>query len=221
MMHRRTFTHRSALAGLALGAVAVLGACAATGSAAPARSVVSAHLPASQPVEPALTSTAAPTPQAPVSQRPTAATSPTRTSPPRSSRAPNPCAKNQSEHAVRVSLKQQHMWLCAKQTVAYGTPITSGVVGEYTSTPTGQFHIQGVSRNTVLTLNTGATFAVQYWIPFDAPLFGFHDSSWQDFPYGSRKYRTEGSHGCVHMPLKAIAYLARWAPTGTPVTIAA
>ena len=52
-----------------------------------------------------------------------------------------------------------------------------------------------------------------------APLFGFHDSSWQHFPYGSAKYRTHGSHGCVHMPLHAIAFLYRWGDTGTPVRI--
>ena len=72
----------------------------------------------------------------------------------------------------------------------------------------------------MLTLNTGATYDVKYWIPFDAPLFGFHDSSWQDFPYGSAKYKTDGSHGCIHMPLKAIAFLYDWADIGADVDIA-
>ena len=44
----------------------------------------------------------------------------------------------------------------------------------------------------MLTLITGEQYTVKYWIPFDAPLFGFHDSSWQKFPYGSPKYRTHG-----------------------------
>ena len=38
-------------------------------------------------------------------------------------------------------------------------------------------------------------------------------------PYGGAQYRTDGSHGCVHMPLAQIAFLYRWAPIGTPVTI--
>ncbi|MDT4911672.1 MAG: hypothetical protein QOC66_800 [Pseudonocardiales bacterium] len=132
-----------------------------------------------------------------------------------------PCDTNTRARYVYVSLRRQHMWLCAKHRVALATAITSGMVGQYTETPTGRYTIQGRNRNTVLTLNTGAAYDVKYWIPFDGPLFGFHDSSWQDFPYGSDRYRTAGSHGCVHMPLAAIRYLYNWADIGTPVRIAA
>jgi lipoprotein-anchoring transpeptidase ErfK/SrfK len=118
---------------------------------------------------------------------------------------------------VRIAV--QHLWMCRRHHLAYSTPITSGVVGRWTSTPTGHYVIQGVQRDTTLTLISGDTYAVKYWIPFDGPLFGFHDSSWQDFPYGSSTYRTRGSHGCIHMPLKAIAFLARWAQVGAAVTI--
>ncbi len=111
--------------------------------------------------------------------------------------------------------------MCARHRVAYTTPITSGIVGEYTSTPTGTFEIQGLDRDTSLTLIDGSTYPVKYWIPFQAPLFGFHDSSWQHFPYGSPKYRTRGSHGCVHMPLAAIRFLYQWAEIGTTVRIRA
>lgn len=111
------------------------------------------------------------------------------------------------------------MWLCRRTHTVYSNPITSGMQGAYTETPTGHFHIQGLNQNTVLTLNTGATYDVKYWIPFDAPLFGFHDSSWQHFPYGSSKYKTAGSHGCIHMPLTAIAFLYHWADIGTDVSI--
>jgi lipoprotein-anchoring transpeptidase ErfK/SrfK len=122
---------------------------------------------------------------------------------------------------VFVSLRRQHMWMCAGHRVAADTAITSGMVGAYTHTPTGRYQIQGLNRNSTLTLNTGATYAVKFWIPFDAPLFGFHDSSWQHFPYGSPRYRTAGSHGCVHMPLRAIRFLYDWADVGTPVRIKA
>ena len=120
---------------------------------------------------------------------------------------------------MKVSLRKQHLWLCARARVAFSTAITSGMAGPYTSTPTGHYAIQGVTRDTTLTLVSGATYRVRYWIPFDGPLFGFHDASWQTFPYGSARYRTDGSHGCVHLPLEAMAFLARWAQVGTPVVI--
>ena len=127
---------------------------------------------------------------------------------------PNPCKNNRGGRLVRVSLHRQHLWMCRDRHLAYNSPITSGVVGQYTSTPTGDYTIQGLDRNTVLTLITGQQYTVKYWIPFDAPLFGFHDSPWQTFPYGSPKYRTQGSHGCVHLPLKTIRFLYHWAGIG-------
>jgi lipoprotein-anchoring transpeptidase ErfK/SrfK len=140
--------------------------------------------------------------------------------PGRPARPPStPCMSNQRHKWVFVSLRRQHMWMCARQHVAYSTAITSGMVGPYTHTPTGSYHVQGLNRNSTLTLNTGATYQVKYWIPFNAPLFGFHDSSWQHFPYGSPKYRTHGSHGCIHMPLRAIRFFYDWANIGTPLRI--
>ena len=132
---------------------------------------------------------------------------------------PNHCAHNRAAQKVIVSIKAQHLWMCAGHRLVRQTAVTTGMVGQWTSTPTGDYVIQERVRNTTLTLNTGATYAVKYWIPFDAPLFGFHDSSWQRFPYGSPKYRTDGSHGCVHMPVRAIAFLYRWAARPTAVHI--
>lgn len=133
----------------------------------------------------------------------------------------NHCASNTAAQLVLVSVKTQHLWLCAGTRTAYESPVTTGMVGEYTSTPTGHYAIQMPSRDTTLTLNTGAQYDVKYWVPFDAPLFGFHDSSWQDFPYGSAKYRTEGSHGCIHLPLAGMKFLFDWAHVGAAVDIRA
>lgn len=134
-------------------------------------------------------------------------------------RVPNHCAHNRAAQKVIVSIKAQHLWMCARHHLVRQTAVTTGMAGQWTSTPTGNFVVQGRVRNTTLTLNTGATYAVKYWIPFEGPLFGFHDSSWQTFPYGSAAYKTAGSHGCVHMPLKAIAFLYRWSERPTAVHI--
>ena len=135
--------------------------------------------------------------------------------------APNPCAANTAAQLVKVSIRQQHLWMCAGHTPVRDTPVTTGIPGENTHTPTGTYTVQARTRNTTLTLISGRTYAVKYWIPFDAPLFGFHDSSWQTFAYGSQRYRTDGSHGCVHMPVKAIAFLYHWVHVGAKVRIRA
>jgi lipoprotein-anchoring transpeptidase ErfK/SrfK len=133
---------------------------------------------------------------------------------------PNACAANAAAKLVLVSITHQHLWMCAGPRVAYNSPVTTGAVAlPYASTPTGTYQIQPKITNTTLTLLDGEGFAVKYWIPFDGPLFGFHDSSWQKFPYGSAQYRTEGSHGCIHTPLAAIAFLYHWAAVGTSVVI--
>jgi lipoprotein-anchoring transpeptidase ErfK/SrfK len=134
---------------------------------------------------------------------------------------PNACARNTAPQLVLVSLAKQRVWMCARSRTVYSSAVTTGMVGQDTSTPTGTYQIQARSTDTTLTLNTGATYAVKYWIPFDAPLFGFHDSSWQSFPYGSARYRTEGSHGCIHMPLAAMKFLYGWGQIGATVTIRA
>ena len=114
----------------------------------------------------------------------------------------------------------KHLWMCAAGHLAHEAAVTTGAVDlPYDSTPTGTFEIQGKTTDTTLTLLSGDTYAVKYWIPFDGPLFGFHDSSWQNFPYGSARYRTEGSHGCIHTPLATMKFLYDWATIGATVTI--
>jgi hypothetical protein len=129
------------------------------------------------------------------------------------------CAGNSRPQLVQVSVAHQHMWMCAGTSLAHQTPVTTGIATEDYHTPAGHYVIQAKQMHQTLTLLTGDRYVVQYWIPFDAPLFGFHDAAWQTFPYGSPRYRTDGSHGCVHLPLAAVAWLYHWVHVGTPVLI--
>jgi lipoprotein-anchoring transpeptidase ErfK/SrfK len=148
-------------------------------------------------------------------------TSPSATAKPAPPKAPKPnrCARNHARQLVLVSITEQHAWLCARSRTVYSTAVTTGMSGADTRTPTGKYRIEGRNKNSVLTLSNGDQYNVKYWIPFDAPLFGFHDSSWQHFAYGSAKYKTDGSHGCVHMPLAAMKFLYNWVRIGANVDI--
>jgi lipoprotein-anchoring transpeptidase ErfK/SrfK len=87
------------------------------------------------------------------------------------------------------------------------------------ATPTGWFAIEGRARAATLTPAGGHSYHVRYWIPFSGTEYGFHDASWQRFALGSARYRAHGSHGCVHMSLRALRFLYRWGTTGTAVHI--
>lgn len=128
------------------------------------------------------------------------------------------CADNPAgRQLILVSLSQQHLWACSGASQVYDTAITSGAYLAGMATPTGTWHIYSKTTNTHL-VGPGYDYPVNYWVPFYSD-YGFHDSSWQAFPYGSPQYASDGSHGCIHVPLGAMTWLYSWAPVGTTVTI--
>lgn len=136
------------------------------------------------------------------------------------------CATNQAGKLLLVSISQQHVWACDGTVLANQSMVTTGASGLANvddATPTGTWHITHKYTNVNLRgsdANGPWDDAVAYWMPFDGSV-GFHDASWQTFPFGSNAYTTRGSHGCVHLPLAMAAWLYAWAPVGTTVTVKA
>ena len=137
----------------------------------------------------------------------------------------SPCAGTPAgiKH-IYVSIGEQHLWACTGDALLIDSAITTGasaITNARYTTPLGTSHITGKKRNTVLAgkdVNGPWNDPVEYWMPFDGGI-GFHDSSWQTFPYGSPLYTTQGSHGCVHVPVAVIATIFDWAPVSTLVTV--
>jgi len=135
---------------------------------------------------------------------------------------PSKCSRNTLDKLVLVSLSQQYMWACQGTTIVYESAVTTGaytLAGD--ATPTGTWHIYAMQTNLYLNGSDGRSRwhdFVQYWVPFYSD-YGFHDASWQTFNFGGSEYATNGSHGCVHMPLAAMAWLYHWSHIGTTVTI--
>ena len=125
---------------------------------------------------------------------------------------------------IYVSISKQELYACTGPRLAISTAVTTGasaLTNVHDATPTGTWRIYSKVRNTVLAgrdANGSWYDHVKYWMAFYRG-YGFHDASWQTFPYGSSLYKTKGSHGCVHVPLSVIAFLYGWAPIGTLVTI--
>lgn len=134
------------------------------------------------------------------------------------------CRSNKAAKAVIVSLGKQHMWACGGSAEAYDTPVTTGATTYGDGTPTGTWAVYSKQTDTHLTGSDSRGSwddYVNYWMPFYGE-YGFHDATWQTFPFGSlTQYQTGGSHGCVHLPLAAMKWLYTWAPVGTTVTIEA
>jgi lipoprotein-anchoring transpeptidase ErfK/SrfK len=126
---------------------------------------------------------------------------------------------------IYVSITAQQLWACVGPVLIFDSAVTTGasaLTNVHDATPTGTFRINGKYRNVHLVghdANGSWNDAVAYWIPYIGSTYGFHDASWQTFPFGSPLYTTQGSHGCVHLPVDIIAQVFAWAPVGTQVTI--
>jgi lipoprotein-anchoring transpeptidase ErfK/SrfK len=130
------------------------------------------------------------------------------------------CATSTQRQHVFVSIGKQHAWMCSRARQVYDTNVTTGASANGDGTPTGTWQLLAKETNRWLTVLSGDSFFVKYWMPYNGP-YGFHDSSWQKFAYGSQQYRTAGSHGCVHLPGTAMRWLYNWAQLGATVTIQA
>jgi hypothetical protein len=137
-----------------------------------------------------------------------------------SNRVRNGCHAVNPGKRVVIDLGDQFARLCNGGRQVLTTPITSGATALGDGTPTGTWRVQSKQRDRYLYPASGGAYYVHYWIPYDG-VYGMHDSSWQHFPYGSARYRTAGSHGCVHFPLAAIRWMYGWLRVGTLVRIGA
>lgn len=135
-----------------------------------------------------------------------------------STKVGNGCRGGLPGKRVVVDLSSQFARLCEGGTQVLTTPITSGATDLGDGTPTGTWRVRSKQRDTHLYPAAGGVYYVHFWIPYDGA-YGMHDSPWQHFPYGSSRYRTDGSHGCVHFPYAAIAWMYRWIRVGTLVRI--
>lgn len=138
----------------------------------------------------------------------------------------SPC-KSAQDKTIIVSISKQRLWACNGSIEVKKSPVTTGMTvvrnGVNDKTPTGTWTLQAKYRDLHLRgtdANGSWDDPVKYWMPFDqAEGIGFHDASWQTFPFGSSQYHTDGSHGCVHLPTEFISWLYDWSSIGTTVIV--
>ena len=105
-----------------------------------------------------------------------------------------------SDSYVEVSIENQRVWMYVNGECIVDTPVVTGNISAGHNTRKGIFSLTYKTRNATL---RGADYAsfVYYWMPFDGGI-GLHDATWRS-SFGGNIYKTNGSHGCVNMPLEA------------------
>jgi len=132
-----------------------------------------------------------------------------------------PVTNEISNTYIEVSIDDQHVWMyrdgeCILSTVC--------VTGELTNpdmwTHKGVYFLINTATDCVLK-GPDYRYDVSYWIYFDREnAIGFHDATWRDSSeFNPETYNGNGSHGCVNMPMDAIATMYNNLTMDEPVIV--
>lgn len=115
---------------------------------------------------------------------------------------------------VEADMTHQHLYLYQKGELKLETDFVSGNMSNGCTTPQGVFGLTYKTTNAVL---RGADYVtpVNYWMPFHGN-YGMHDATWRD-SFGGDIYLTNGSHGCLNLPLDKAAEIYQYMTEGFPI----
>ncbi len=117
---------------------------------------------------------------------------------------------------VEVDLSAQHVWLVIDGSVVAESDCVSGDVSRNRLTSVGAFRITYCEKDAILKGENYRTH-VYYWMPFCGDI-GLHDAVWRH-GFGGDIYLTDGSHGCVNLPLSMAKAIFSNVETGFPVLV--
>lgn len=116
---------------------------------------------------------------------------------------------------VEIDLSYQHLYLFWDGEIVLETDFVSGDMSRSgRMTPPGVFGLTYKTKNAVLKGDDYET-PVNYWMPFNGNI-GMHDATWRS-SFGGDIYLTNGSHGCINLPLRMAAQIYEYVDTGFPV----
>lgn len=130
---------------------------------------------------------------------------------------------------VEVDLSNQHVYCYRNGKVVVSTPCVSGClkpdkVGEVHGTVCGVFQIAYKEKDATLKGGneedeTDYESEVKYWMPFYNGI-GLHDADWRaPDQFGGNIYKTNGSHGCINLPVPAAGDIFNNVEAGTVVVV--
>ena len=123
------------------------------------------------------------------------------------------------EKLVLVDISEQHLWAFEAENVVLEGPVVTGMKDRY-DTQLGMYSVI-LKREQYTMRGSYGTAKVDYWMRFNDPYAqGLHDAAWRDSAtFGGDTYMSNGSHGCVNLPLEFAAELYSFVEVGTPVIV--
>ena len=115
---------------------------------------------------------------------------------------------------IEVDMGEQHLYYYKNGELALDAPIVTGDMRRKRSTPSMVCYVYAKQKNRVLR-GPGYASPVKYWMPVKGGI-GIHDARWRK-EFGGEIYQTDGSHGCINMPLEVAQQLYEQVEIGTPV----
>lgn len=132
-----------------------------------------------------------------------------------SSKAPRKDGNNIGSSYVEIDLTNQHLYLYKDGVLVLESLFVSGLMSDPECvTPQGVFRITYKTVNATLRGGDYAEF-VYYWMPFHGN-YGMHDATWRT-EFGGDIYLTNGSHGCINLPLENAEVIYNYMYAGYPV----
>lgn len=132
-----------------------------------------------------------------------------------SSKAPWKGTNDIGNTYVEIDLTNQHLYLYQRGQIVLETDFVSGLMTRSDCiTPQGVFRITYKTTNATLRGGDYEQF-VNFWMPFHGN-FGMHDATWRT-EFGGTIYLTDGSHGCINLPLDKAGEIYNQMYEGHPV----
>lgn len=122
------------------------------------------------------------------------------------------------ERYIDVDITNQHAALVDKGQVLWESDVVTGNVAAGNDTPQGVFQITNKYNSITLVGEDASQSFVYNWMGFIRSTWGLHDATWRS-EFGGDIYKTNGSHGCVNLPLEAANELYQLVQVGDVVVV--
>lgn len=124
---------------------------------------------------------------------------------------------------IEIDLTRQKVWAYVNGTLQIEADCVTGCINKGHETPTGIFTLTYKEQNKTLRgrmLSNGSyeyESPVSYWMPFNGGI-GLHDASWRS-SFGGNIYISNGSHGCINLPLWAASEIYKIINYDMPIIV--